>query len=110
MTPKVGKRLLERKPKSLNRYYKAEKKGLLTYIEIPPPPHPLAAQCPTCWVRPGEPCVDGRKHMPWDRRHEAWLDQPHPDRARWAVKMVGLLERDTAKEGEGDEGGPKENS
>lgn len=103
--PKHGKRLLERKPKSLNRYYKTEKHGALTYVEVPEPPHPLAAQCPTCWVPRGEPCVDQRKSVPWTRRKEVWLDQPHPERTRWAKKMVDLIERDKGESEE--EGGPR---
>ncbi len=91
MSPQYGKRLLEQKPKSLNRYYKTEQKGVLTYVEVPPPPHPLAAQCPTCMVRPGEPCTDLRMHLPWSRRNEAWLGQPHPERTKWAKKLEDLI-------------------
>jgi len=100
MTPKVGKRLLERKPKSLNRYYKTEKMGALTYVEVPEPPHPLAAQCPTCMVPRGEPCVDQRRTVPWTRRKEVWLDQPHPARVRWAKKMVDLIGKEKAPDPE----------
>lgn len=99
--PQVGKRLLEHKPKSLNRYVNERREGVLIHVDIPHPPHPLAAQCPTCYVRPGEPCVDQRKHVPWSRRKEIWLDQPHPARVRWAKKMVELIGK---KESGGSEG------
>lgn len=73
---------------SLNRPHIKGRIGGMIHVEVPLPPHPLAAGCPTCMAHRGNPCSSKSKRCyPFSEREKGWTKNPHPARATWAKKM-----------------------
>jgi hypothetical protein len=84
----IGRRLLERKKPSQNRYQNKRRVGGMWHVDVPPTPHPLSVACPACQAHWGKPCRDLRKGIkPFKEREKHFPKNPHKERYTLAKEV-----------------------